>query len=114
MSATFHPDPADDVPWPTSGHRVPVPDTSMLPGREKSEPAMPGPLNNAVQDTQESIDRLAGRVAPAAPQPGERAPAVDETRGRWLQSVRDTVRGNPLASLAAALALGAVIARVTR
>jgi hypothetical protein len=37
-----------------------------------------------------------------------------ETGDEWVEGVRSTVRSNPLASVAAALALGAVIARVTR
>ena len=37
-----------------------------------------------------------------------------ETRDEWVEGVRSTVRSNPLASVAAALALGAVIARVGR
>jgi hypothetical protein len=37
-----------------------------------------------------------------------------ETRDEWVGSVRSTVRTNPLASVAAALALGALIAHLIR
>jgi len=36
------------------------------------------------------------------------------TRDEWVESMRTTVRRNPLVSVAAALALGAVVARITR
>jgi ElaB/YqjD/DUF883 family membrane-anchored ribosome-binding protein len=125
MNETTHPDGASDVPWPTSDHRVRVPATSMLPGSEKAAPPVVGLLNQAVQGAHDSIDRIADRAAPAAQQLGERVSAAGDaihakteqlrdTRDEWVDSVRTTVRNNPLASIAAALALGAVIARITR
>jgi hypothetical protein len=125
MNETTHTDGASDVPWPTSDHRGRVPDTSMLPGSEKSAPAVVGVLNSAVRGAHDTIDRIADSVAPAAQQLGERVSAAGDafhaktdllrdTRDEWVESVRTTVRGNPLASIAAAVALGAVIARITR
>ena len=125
MNEATHPDTASDVPWPTSDHRVRVPDTSMLPGSEKSAPAAVGVLNSAVQGAHDTIDHLADSVAPAAQQSGERVSAAGDaihaksdplrgTRDEWLESVRTTVRGNPLACITAAVALGAAIARITR
>jgi ElaB/YqjD/DUF883 family membrane-anchored ribosome-binding protein len=125
MNETIHPDGASDVPWPTSDHRVPVPDTSMLPGSEKAPPAAVGLLKNAVQGAHDTIDRLADGAAPAVQRLGEsvsaaaqalsvRTDQLRETRDAWVEGVRSTVRDNPLASVAAALALGAVIARITR
>lgn len=112
-----------DVPWSTSNHRVP--DTSMLPGSEKAAPAAVGLLKNAVQGAHDTIDRLADRAEPAVRQVGESVSAAGktlhaktdrlrETRDEWVEGARTTVRSHPLVSVAAALALGAVIARIIR
>jgi ElaB/YqjD/DUF883 family membrane-anchored ribosome-binding protein len=125
MNETNQVDGASDVPWPTSDHRVRVPDTSMLPGSEKAPSAVVGLLNHAVQGAHETIDRLADSAAPAAQQFGEQVSAAGDalhaktdqlrdTGNEWVESVRTTVRSNPLASIAVAIALGAVIARITR
>lgn len=114
-----------DVPWVTSEPRVRVPNTSMLPGSEKAPPAAVGLLRNAVQGAHDTIDRLANGAAPAVQQLGEKAAAAEdamrektdqlrETRDEWVDSVRTTVRQKPLMSVAAALALGAMIGRITR
>ena len=125
MNASIRPDGASDVPWPTSDHRVRVPDTSMLPGSEQAAPAGVGLLDHAAQGAYDTIERLADSAAPAAHQLGEQVAAAGEamhaktaalrdTRDEWVESVRSTVRSKPLASIAAALVLGAVIARITR
>jgi len=125
MNETSHPDGASDVPWPTNDQRVGVPDTSMLPGSEKAAPALVGMLKHAVRGAHDTIDRLADSAEPAAQQLGERVAAAEEalhatsdqlrdTRDEWVESVRSTVRANPLACIAAAAALGAVVARITR
>lgn len=125
MNETLHPDSASDVRWPTSEHRVRLPDTSMLPGSEQAPPAAVGLLKNAVQGAHNTIDRLADRAAPAVQQLGDSVSAAAEalnlktdklrkTRDEWVEGARTTVRSNPLACVAAALALGAVIARITR
>lgn len=125
MNETIQPDGASDVPWLTSDRRVRVPDTSMLPGSEKAAPAVVGMLNHAVQGAHDTIDRLADSAAPAARQIGESVSAAGDAlqektgqlrdaRDEWVESVRTTVRGSPLTAMAAALALGALIARITR
>jgi hypothetical protein len=125
MNETIHPDSLSDVPWPTSHHRVPVPDTSMLPGSQKAATSVVGLLNQAVQGAHDTIDRLADSAAPAARQIGEQVSAAGDaihaktdqlrdTRDEWAESARSKVRGSPLVSIAAAFALGAVIARITR
>jgi hypothetical protein len=125
MNETLHPAAASDVPWPTSDHRVRVPDTSMLPGSEKAPPPAVDLLNRAVQGAHETVDRLADSAEPLARQLGERASAAEhalraksnqwrEAGGEWADGMRGTVRGSPLAWLAAAAVLGAVIARITR
>ena len=125
MNETLHPDSLSDVPWPTGNHRVRVPDTSMLPGSEKAPSSVTGLLNQAVQGAHDTIDRLADIAAPAAQQLGAQVSAAGDaihaktdqlrdTRDEWMESARSTVRGSPLVSIAAAFALGAVIARITR
>ena len=125
MNETPHTDSKSDGPWPTSGHQVPVPDTSMLPGSEKAPTAAVNLLNHAVQKAHDAVDQMAHRAAPMAQQVGERASAASDavhattaqlgaTRDEWVESLRATVRSNPLAAVAVAVAMGAVIARVTR
>ena len=125
MNESIRSDGASDVPWPTSDHRVRVPDTSMLPGSERAAPAVVGLLNHAVQGAHDTIDRLADSAAPAAQKLGEQVSAAGDaihaksdqlrdTRDEWVESVRTTVQRNPLASIVAAVALGAVIARIAR
>jgi hypothetical protein len=75
--------------------------------------------------TRNTIDRLEEGAAPAGQHLGESASAVEgalrartdhlrDTRDDWVESVRTTVRGNPLVAIAAAVTLGAVIARVAQ
>lgn len=86
MNENLHPGTASDVPWPTSDHRMRVPDTSMLPDTGSS----------AEEVLQATTDRLR------------------DIRDEWADSARTTVRGHPLLAVAAAVALGVVIARITR
>lgn len=125
VNDTIRTDSANAAPWPAGDHRGRVSDSSMLPGSEKASSAAVGLLNNAVQGAHNTIDRLADSAAPAVQQLGERVAAAGETmhaktdqlretRDEWVGSVRSTVRANPLASVAAAFALGALIARLIR
>jgi hypothetical protein len=103
MNETFQPDRASDVPWPTSGD---------LP-------------KNAAAGAHDTIHRLADDAAPVVRKLGDRVSAAGEalhatsdqlrdTREAWVAGMRTTVRNNPLVTVAAALALGAAIARITR
>lgn len=125
MNQTHQPDLVSDVPWPTSGERARVPDTSMLPGSELPPPAAVGMLKQATQGAHDTIDRLAAGAAPAVQKLGDSVSAAAETlqvqgdalrqtRDAWAEGARAKVRCNPLASVAAAIALGVVIARLTR
>ena len=125
MNETNHSASASDLPWSTGEHRAQVPNTSMLPGSEKAPPATAGLLNNAVQGAHETIDRLADSAAPAVRQLGDsvaqagqtlqaKADLLREKRDQWAEGARNTVRSNPLTVVAAAAAVGAIIARITR
>lgn len=125
MNQTIHPDNTSDKPWPIRGTDVQVPDTSMLPGSEGGAPAAVGMLKHAVQGAHDTIDRLADKAEPAVRQLGVNAAAAAEavklkthqlrdTRDEWAEDTRAAVRRHPLASIAAAFALGALLARVLR
>ena len=125
MNQTTHTDSMSDVPWPTSDQRTRVPDTSMLPGSEQAPPAAVGLLNQAVRGAHDTIDRLADSAAPAVRQLGDSVSAAGatlqaktgqlrDTRDEWVEGARTSVRSSPLVAVAAAFALGAVIARLAR
>jgi ElaB/YqjD/DUF883 family membrane-anchored ribosome-binding protein len=92
---------------------------------EQAPTAAVGLLKSAVQRAHDTIDRLADRATPAVRQLGDSVTATGETLqaksdqwretgDQWVEGVRTTVRGHPLACVAAALALGVVFARITR
>lgn len=125
MNETIFPDSKSDVPRPASDSRVQVPDTSLVPGGEKALSPAEGMLKHAAKGAHDTIDRLADSAAPAVRKLGDSVTAAESalhattarlrvTRDEWTEGVRTTVRGNPLASVAAALALGVLVARLTR
>ena len=125
MTETKPPASTPDPGWPDDDHRLRVPDTSMLSGSEKAQPPAVNLLKQAVRGAHDGIDRLAETLTPAVRRLGESVSAAEEalqakstqlrdTGDAWVDSVRTTVRRNPLACVAAAVALGAVIARITR
>ena len=125
MNETNHPASTSDAPWSTSDHQDRTPDAPALPSSEKAGPAAVGLLKSGEQAAHDTIHRLADRAEPAVRKLGESVSAAGETlhakadqfretRDEWVEGARNTVRGNPLVSIAAALALGAVFARITR
>ena len=118
-------DKTSDVPWPTSAERGRVPATSMLPGSELPPTTAAGLLKNAVKGAHDTIDRYADRAAPVVQQLGESASAAEaalrakagqlrETGDAWAESLRFTVRENPLVAVAGAIAVGMLLARIAR
>ncbi len=82
-------------------------------------------VDRAAEGAHEAIDRLAQRAAPAAEQLQHRleetGALLQEEAGRlrdmgreWREGLRSQVRAHPLATVAAALALGALLARLAR
>ena len=82
-------------------------------------------LNRGVQGAHDTVDQIAEKARPAAQQLGENISAAQDaleaktdqlrtTTDEWVDGVRTSVRRNPLVYIAAAAALGAVIARITR
>lgn len=125
MKETLYPESQAGTSWASGGEAARVPNTSMLPGSERPPSPAVRLLKRAVQQAHDAIDRLAGQAMPAARRLGETVSAAEdalharkgqlrETGEGWTEGVRSTVRDNPLASIAAALALGALIARLSR
>jgi len=82
-------------------------------------------LNRVVQGAHQAIDRMAETAGPAVQrvQDGvhaagdaisQRAHDARELGDEWCESLRCTVRDNPLTAIATALAVGVLIARLTR
>ena len=75
-------------------------------------------LGRVVQGAHQTIDKLAESAAPHLQRlqegVGARADQVKQVSDEWAESLRGTVRDNPLAAVATALALGVLIARLTR
>lgn len=82
-------------------------------------------MGRVVQGAHDTIDRLAEKAAPPLAQLSEslshagesmqgKADAWRATGDEWAESLRGTVRENPLAALAAAVAVGVLVARLSR
>lgn len=111
--------------WPRSEPPMPVPNTSMLPGADDAPPAAVDLMSRVVQGAHDTIDRLADSAVPAVRQFGEslsgaeqalhaKAEQAHEAGDAGSDSLRSTVRENPLVAVAAALVVGVVLARITR
>jgi ElaB/YqjD/DUF883 family membrane-anchored ribosome-binding protein len=82
-------------------------------------------LGRVVQGAHETVDRLARTAAPhvqrlqqsfsaAAEAAQARTDQLRQTGDEWTENLRSTVRENPLAALVTALAIGVLVARLTR
>jgi ElaB/YqjD/DUF883 family membrane-anchored ribosome-binding protein len=78
-------------------------------------------MSRVVQGAHQTIDQLAERAAPyveRASHKGEdlslRADHLREVGDEWAENMRTTVRENPLAAVAVAVAVGMLFARITR
>jgi ElaB/YqjD/DUF883 family membrane-anchored ribosome-binding protein len=61
-----------------------------------------------------TMQHVSDTVSAAAQAVNVKAGQLRETSDAWLDGARDTVRSNPLAVVAGALALGLLISRLTR
>jgi ElaB/YqjD/DUF883 family membrane-anchored ribosome-binding protein len=82
-------------------------------------------MSRVVRGAHDTIDRLASTAAPHVERIEKTVSSAQETlhnkahqakemSDEWTQSLRSTVRDNPLAAVASALAVGLLIARITR
>jgi ElaB/YqjD/DUF883 family membrane-anchored ribosome-binding protein len=131
---------ATDTPFPTSPAETALPSSPGL-ARQTPMTGMAGTdsaVADATRDTAAHTDDLIGRIAQSAHQTIDRlaetaAPHVNrlqeslssdvlhqraddmrELRDEWVESLRVTVRENPLAAVGVALAVGVLVARLTR
>jgi len=105
---------------PTSGTGAPA--KSGGNGAAVHQPPL---IDHMAQRAHHAIDRLAETAAPhvehmevalagATGHLKNQARHVREKGDEWADGLRDTVRRNPLSAVAAAMAIGALIARITR
>lgn len=96
---------------------------SSRPGANGSPPD--ALLHTMADGAHQTIDRLAGQVTPqvqrlqdnmagATEMLEERADQIREMSDAWLDSLRCSVRDNPLAAVGAAMVLGLLAARLSR
>lgn len=110
----------DDVTATQSATSAMAPNATP-PSTTAGDGSMPGSgsdmLGSVVQGAHATIDRLAQSVEPTVRKlqdgVGARSEHMRELGDEWAESLRCTVRDNPLAAVATALALGVLIARLT-
>ena len=123
VSAT--PTALSDGAWVNIDMHTPVPNTSMLPGADKAPAPAVKLMKQMVQGAHNAIDRLADSAAPTVEQLGDGLAGAEDalhaqteqwraTGEQWTESLRSTVRSHPLVAVAAALALGALVTRLSR
>lgn len=71
-------------------------------------------IDRLVETAAPQIERLEEALAGATGHLKDQARHVREKGDEWADDLRATVRRNPLSALAAAMAIGALIARITR
>lgn len=114
-----------DVPWPTIDTRARTPDPAVAAPSASALPPAIGMFQNAVQGAHHTLDRLAEQATPTVQVLGDQMLAAEaslhanaahlrEARQAWMHGARSTVRAHPLLATAAALALGALLARLAR
>jgi ElaB/YqjD/DUF883 family membrane-anchored ribosome-binding protein len=113
---------ADKPPFPTSES---IAKRDMSASSLQSNPAPREAVDKVVQGAHNTIDRLATTAAPhvqkfqetlvnAGANLNSKAETLKAKGDEMTQSLRVTVRENPLAAVATALAVGMVIARLSR
>jgi len=73
-------------------------------------PRTDGPAESAAPH----IERMEGALADATGHVKDQARQMREKGDEWADGLRDTVRRSPLSAVAAAIAIGALIARIAR
>lgn len=103
-----------------AGDSLPPDGVANAPGAPRAEL-----LDRVVETAHQAIDRLADTAAPhvqrlqqgmasAGDALHQRADQAREMGDEWAESLRCTVRENPLAAVATALVVGVLIARLTQ
>jgi ElaB/YqjD/DUF883 family membrane-anchored ribosome-binding protein len=100
-------------------------DTPAESGREGAAVSQQPLTDRMAQGAHHTIDRLAATAGPhieqmevalagATEHVKDQARHAREKGDEWVDGLRATVRRNPLSAVAAAMAIGALIARITR
>lgn len=71
-------------------------------------------IDRLVETAAPHIERMEGALAGATGHLKDQARQVREKGDEWADGLRATVRRNPLSAVAIAVAIGALIARITR
>lgn len=111
----------DDSLSPMSGS-TPM---ASSPSSSASSSARPELMERVVQSAHDTVDKLADKARPQVQRLQEtassasdslhaRADQARELGDEWAESLRATVREHPLAALGTALAIGIVVARLSR
>ena len=114
-----------DLPYTFSPGQTPRTDGAAEPGGNGAAVHQQALTDRMAQGAHHTIDRLAETAAPhverfedavsgASLRLKNQARQAREAGDEWVDGLRVTVRRNPLAAVAAALAVGALIARFTR
>jgi phosphoribosylcarboxyaminoimidazole (NCAIR) mutase len=119
----------EDLPFPTTPARAGDPSSGNGSGRPPESSGAAAAIgadygeafSRVVQSAHRTVDRLAEAAAPQVQRlqeglaaAGDRTDHLRELGDEWAESLRTTVREHPIASLVAALAVGMIIARVSR
>ena len=111
--------------WHGVSDPAPDADSNPLPPAEKLAADAGDLMKRATLGAHAAVERLADCVEPTVRQRAEGVSLVEDAVGaktdeirkagdEWAESLRCTVRGNPLKSMAAAAVLGALVARMVR
>lgn len=122
--------PSSNTPFPTSSVSPAVPAPGVIDAAPDAKPqGEPADVVNRVAQVAHvahgAIDRVAETAAPAVQRLQDVVRAAGDTLTQrasdaralgdeWTESVRCTVRQHPIAALATALALGVLVARLSR
>ncbi len=112
-------------PYPTDLSPSPSNDGTVDPGSNGATMRQQPLIDRMAQGAHHTIDRLAETAAPhldrmddalagATGQLKERARQVREKGDEWTDDLRANIRRNPLTAVVAALAIGALVSRITR
>lgn len=71
-------------------------------------------IDRLVETAAPHVERMEGALAATTDKLKDHARQVRETGDEWADGLRASVRRNPLSAVAAAMAIGALIARITR
>ena len=88
--------------------------TGMQGSIQGARESAAGTIDRATDTAQQTVDRVADVASSAVEQWDARSEQIMQMKDRAMESTRGYVRENPLIALGIALALGILLARITR